>query len=377
VAPTSFLSVLPNKMNDFQGILFFPGNFPIQPLEPIIDNVDLTNYTAGHSSFIILGLHQKKFSEPIDLTTSNIPVKYSKSVLSREKNNHIVRSVTVVGDINNDGFPDLVVGYQSFSLAIVYFGKEEGFTSLSPSFTIYGEQYSEFGWAVSGLGDMNGDSIADFMISAKTQGTIFVFFGKTGLNFPNGNIYAHSLSASDGFMIVGTAVTVNTGVALGKCGDFNNDGQNDILFSTQTLDSQGIIYILFGNNESTIRNISMDHLEASTAVLKIIAPTSRLSAFSLAGIGDINNDGFEDIAIGSVLYSGREITYLVYGRPITGKRETLKLSSLREGIDGITITGAGFMVTGPGDLNGDGIDDLMIQIGRVNSVLISFNIQRL
>jgi hypothetical protein len=354
------LSVLPNKKDGFQGILFFPGKFPIQPLEPIIENVDLTNYTADHSSFIILGQNKKKFSEPFDVATSNIPVKYSKSVLSSEKNRHNARSVTVVGDINNDTIADLIIGYHAFSLAIVYFGKEEGFASLSPSSTIYGEEYSEFGWAVSGLGDINGDSIVDFMISAKAQGTIYVFFGKTGLNFPNRNVQTHSLSVSDGFTIVGSATKLNTGVALGKCGDFNNDGQNDILFSSQTPDSQGIVYILFGNHESAIRNVSLDHLEASTAVLTIIAPTSRLSGFSLAGIGDINNDGFDDIAIGSVFYTGKEITYLIYGRAITGKRETLELSSMQEGIDGITITGAGFMVTGPGDLNGDGIDDLMI-----------------
>jgi hypothetical protein len=60
---------------------------------------------------------------------------------------------------------------------MVYFGKEEGFTSLSPSFTIYGEPFTEFGWAVSGLGDMNGDSMNDFMISAKAIGTIYIFFG--------------------------------------------------------------------------------------------------------------------------------------------------------------------------------------------------------
>jgi hypothetical protein len=268
----------------------------------------------------------------------------------------------MVGDINKDGFPDLVIGYRFSSLAIVYFGKEDGFTTLRASFAIYGEQYTEFGWAVSGLNDINGDSINDFMISAKAIGTVYIFFGK---QTPN-SLYADSLVAKDGFKIVGTSVTVNTGVALANCGDFNNDGQNDILFSTQTrASSQGIIYILFGNTESIIRNISMEHLEASTAVLTIIAPTSRLSGLSLAGIGDINNDGCNDIVIGSLPIKGIspvqfQTTYLVYGRPITGNRETLELSSMREGIDGITITGAGFMVTSPGDLNGDGIADLMI-----------------
>jgi hypothetical protein len=361
IAPTAFLSVVPNK-RDLQGILFSGGSFPFYQEEAIIENIDLTNYADNHESFIIFGQNQKKIHQNINVATSRIVTKYVHPILSRESNENIVRSVTVVGDINKDGFPDLVIGYRVSSLAIVYFGKEDGFTTLRASFTIYGERYTEFGWAVSGLGDVNGDSMNDFMISAKAIGTIYIFFGK---QTPN-SLYAESLTAKDGFKIVGTAATVNTGVALAHCGDFNNDGHNDILFSTQTrASSQGIIYILFGNNESTIRNISMDHLESSTAVLTIIAPTFRLSGLSLAGVGDINIDGYNDIVIGSLPFKGispvqSQTTYLVYGRPITGKRETLELTSMREGIDGITITGAGFMVTGPGDLNGDRIADLVI-----------------
>jgi hypothetical protein len=351
----------------FQGILITEGSFPFYREEPIMGNIDLSNHAAQHDSFIIFGQNRQKLPTNIDLTTSSLPTKYLQPVLSHESNENIVRSVAVVGDINHDTYPDLVVGYRFSSLAIVYFGKEEKqFTSLSVSFTIYGIAGTEFGWATSGLGDISGDSVDDFMISAKGIGTIYIFFGKVTLPTKNNYLYADQLSATEGFKIVGTSATVHTGVALSNCGDFNNDGQTDILFSTQTrASSQGIIYILFGNRSNIIRNISMDNLEASTAVLTIIAPTFRLSGWSLAGIGDINNDGFDDIAIGSLPIKGissiqSQTTYLVYGRPVLGSGETLDLNLMREGVDGITIFGAGFMVTGTGDLNGDGIADLMI-----------------
>jgi hypothetical protein len=372
LTPTVCLSVLPHTLQAFQGSLFlhldsFPG---VYQDETNIENIELADYATTQESFVIFGQNDAtKLSRNIDVRATgsllNTGSKVTQPVLSRATNKELVRSVAVVGDINKDTYPDILVGYPYVSLAIVYYGKEpeQGFTGLTASFTIYGEPFTLFGWAVSGMGDINGDEMDDFMISSMADGIIYVIFGKEHTNNRRRtNLFATSLSAEDGFKITGSSSMTYTGVAVGNCGD----GVRDILFSAlNPKNSQGIIYILFGksNNASTLfQNISLDHLDASTSMLTITAPLNRLIGRSLAGIGDINHDGFDDIAIGSVPFTGgNDQTYIIFGRPLSTEREaTLDINSMREGIDGFTLFGAGFMVAGPGDLNGDGIADLMI-----------------
>jgi hypothetical protein len=378
LTPTVCLSVLPHTQQAFQGSLFlhldsFPGTFQD---EPIIENIDMTNFMAEQESFVVFGQKDAtKLSRNINVRTTDslltTGLKLTQPVLSKVTNKDLVRSVAVVGDINKDTNPDLLVGYPYVSLAIVYYGKEpeQRFTGLTASFTIYGEPFTLFGWAVSGTGDINGDIVDDFMISSSADGMIYVIFGKENTNHRRTNLFTKSLSAEDGFKITGSSGMTYTGVAVANCGDFNNDGVRDILFSAvNPKNSQGIIYILFGkaNNASTLfQNISLDQLNAtSTNILTITAPLNRLTGRALAGIGDINNDGFDDIAIGSVPFTGsNDQTYVIFGRPFLSSQQresTLDINSMREGIDGFTLFGAGFMVAAPGDLNGDKIPDLMI-----------------
>jgi hypothetical protein len=388
VAPTNFFSVLSssNAGNHFQGNLFLLGASSYAVGDDIIsrvDNINLDNHVPNHDAYLLFG-QNKKFTHNIDLRSSPgfVSRVNRQSLLSREvpNNNFLVRSATIVGDINRDGVSDLIIGYPFASRCFVYFGRNQGgsgggeeFSNLAVAFMIYGETESEFGWAISGIGDINDDHSDDFMISAKAIGVIYVFFGFTN----SIDLRKKPLSSDQGFRIISSSNNdgnyFNLGVSLASAGDFNKDGMKDLMFSTMTASSQGIVYILLlrKRSESTaIQDISLDQLlnnnssPTSHSIITLICPTSSFSGLSVTGIGDINQDGFDDIAIGSLPYRGAyqlQRTYLLYGKPIQENTERrIDLLLMREGIDGITLIGGGFLVASSGDLNNDGIVDLLI-----------------
>jgi hypothetical protein len=352
LAPTAFLSVLSTSIH-FQGSLFLLGTSSYES-EVVVKDINLhQNQVLGHDAYIIFG-QNRKFTRNIDLRSGSTPK--ITPVLFRDSSS---RSATIVGDINGDGYRDMIIGYPFSSLVLVYRGKKQGFTNLVTSFLIRGEPESEFGWAVSGLGDINDDHYDDFIISAKAIGVLYVFFGKG--NIMNRNIDVTKLTVSQGFKITGSTDTFNAGVSVAGAGDFNKDGFKDIIFSAMTASSQGIVYILFGNK--TFHDVSLSQL-SNSVLLVISCPVSSLSGLSVTGIGDIDNDGYDDIAISSLPYKGgyqTQKTYLIYGRSVV-RNEKLDLTQMIEGIDGITITGGGFMVGGGEgrDFNNDGLADLMI-----------------
>jgi hypothetical protein len=145
-----------------------------------------------------------------------------------------------------------------------------------------------------------------------------------------------------------------------------------------------VIYILFGNaNFGKMGDIQIDQLIASnpSSCLKIISPYLSYAGYSIAGIGDINSDGYNDLAIGSVPINnanyGEQRTYIIYGREISsGVKNDLYLSAMTEK-DGFIVRGGGFFVTGVGDVNNDGIADVMITSyyqwkGQGNAYLINY-----
>jgi sugar lactone lactonase YvrE len=380
------ISVLPNTKR-FQGNLFLFGISTPQP-EATIQDIDLSSSDIGtvvsnQDCFIVFG-QRKKIKENINLQSVNgdhndgITVRVP-SALSHERNN-VVRSSAVVGDINGDGYSDMVIGYPFQSLCLVYFGSGlSGFSDLVVAFTLYGVSGSEFGWSVSDIGDLNDDKVGDMIISAKATGIVYVIFGRTD---SSSDIHVDRLTSSQGFRIIGSREALITGISVASAGDFNNDGFSDILFSSLSSSaSQGMIYVLLGRNKSispSFHDIYLDHLNDTTA-FTLLTPLFSFAGLSLAGVGDMNNDGFDDIAVGSLPYKGgyqTQRTYLIFGKALE-RSERLELSQMREGIDGIVITGGGFMVVGPGDVNNDAIPDLMIVNypswqGKSSSFLIHF-----
>jgi sugar lactone lactonase YvrE len=269
-----------------------------------------------------------------------------------------VRSTTIVGDVNNDGFPDLVEGFPDRSICEVYLGSSQGIPITNiPSFSIAGEVVGDgFGWSVSGLGDMNRDHLDDMIVCAVNSGICYVVFGRN--SFSDFSVTALK-SGVDGFKISGTA-TIYNGMAVSSAGDFNNDGFKDILLSCWTFHNFAAVFIVYGSD--TYKDISVDALDQSTGLLIQSLPIS-YTGVSLTVIGDINDDGFDDIAISSLPFTNNafndEKTYVLYGKSNSARAFPFLLSQMTEK-DGFIINGAGFMATRIGDVNEDGISDLLI-----------------
>jgi hypothetical protein len=369
------------------GVLFWLGtNFASESTK--LNQINSTNDDEEEgilgSSYIVFGRncnHQTKFPFRILLDS---PSSFEFASEIKKKNERArggirhditTRSSTIIGDINGDSHLDFLIGYPLASKCSVYLGNgDDDFnsivTSTGESFEIVGDPYDGgglLGWSSVRIGDLNGDGFDEIVVSAIYANTIYILYGKR--EFTQNSIKLKELQSNNGFRIIGRPDETNFGIALALLHDFRKGGRSDLAITAQTSsDAQNVIYILFGSvllNAKNIADIRIDQITNNASVcFRIITPVYSYAGFSLAGIGDINRDGYDDLAIGSVPYSrGRyveQVTYVVYGRPVNpSKKNELQLAEMTEE-DGFIVTGGGFLVAGVDDVNGDGNADLMI-----------------
>jgi hypothetical protein len=365
-----------------KGVLFYPGN-------PLYTNIP-TNHSFLGTSYILFGRnfnHESRFPSVIPLSSSAAAAFVS--VINDDsggiQGDITTRSTTVIGDINGDGFNELMVGYPLESRCDIYLGNSfhAEFVLTDVSIALVGDLEKgggQLGWASIRVGDLNHDGLEEIMVSAIYANIVYVLYGKP--EFPRVMNVNSDLLAKDGFMIIGSEKDTNFGVALALVHDFNKDQFQDIAISAiQSSGNQNVIYLLLGNSgfgKSGI--IRIDQLIGSSlSLLKIVAPVNSFAGFSLAGIGDINNDGYNDLAIGSVPSSSshnEQATYLIYGKTVTLASNELVLIRITKD-EGFIITGGGFLVQGVGDVNNDGVTDVMITSysgwkGKGNAYLITY-----
>jgi hypothetical protein len=132
-------------------------------------------------------------------------------------------AVACAGDVNGDGFADLVIGTDDGSTAYVYLGAATGLNP-SPTTLAAPSGSSFFGQAVAGAGDVNGDGYADFVVGADPSGTAYVYLGG-----------ASGLGASP--LTLTGPTGANFGVAVGSSGDVDGDGYADVIVGNFTVDT--------------------------------------------------------------------------------------------------------------------------------------------
>jgi Ca2+-binding RTX toxin-like protein len=300
-------------------------------------------------------------------------------------------SVSGAGDVNGDGFADFIIGGQlldgaqaNSGGAFILFGGKDGLPDTlalgdvdgTNGVFLKGGATSDFaGISVSAAGDVNGDGFDDVIVAApgadgtgKDAGEAYVVFG-SGAAFP-ASIDLSALG-SKGFTINGDQDNEQIGTVAS--GDFNGDGFADLVigaynYGTNYSGHEGAAFIVFGSASPTDVNLaSPDGTHVVRINGNIVGDDGDDLGFSASSLGDINGDGIDDLILGSPYNAGGKgfngVSYVLFGQESFDP--TLSVADL-DGKNGFALPGlksqdfAGWAVSGGGDLNGDGFDDLVI-----------------
>ncbi|MDZ8031930.1 hypothetical protein [Nostoc sp. DedSLP04] len=316
-------------------------------------------------------------------------------------------SVSNAGDINGDGIDDLIIGapsaepngivaagqsYVVFGRTNVGSGGSLNLSDLNGSNGFFingiaGEDAS--GFSVSNAGDINGDGIDDLIIGAPSAepngivaaGQSYVVFGRTNVG-SGGSLNLSDLNGSNGFFINGIAGEDASGFSVSNAGDINGDGIDDLIIGAGGADpngkqSAGQSYVVFGGtNLGSGGTLNLSSLDGTNGFIINGIAADDFSGFSVSNAGDINNDGIDDLIIGAYRADPNSIdnagqSYVVFGGTNLGSGGTFNLSSL-DGTNGFLINGIaagdvlGNSVSNAGDINNDGVEDLIIGASRAN-----------
>jgi hypothetical protein len=254
-------------------------------------------------------------------------------------------SVATAGDVNGDGYDDIAIGAHGYSSsqgrAYVYGGGATGL-SATPIFTATGEGTGdEFGYSVATAGDVNGDGYADVVIGAYAynleQGQAYVYAGEAG-----------GLAATPLFTATGETTVDRFGYSVATAGDVNGDGYSDVVVGAWGYNSsQGRAYIYAG----AAAGLSATPISTATG-----ETTSNDFGISVATAGDVNGDGYADVMIGAMLYSGMQGRAYLY----TGSAGGLSATPILTGTGQAAGDLLGSSVATAGDVNGDGYAEVIV-----------------
>jgi len=290
--------------------------------------------------------------------------------------------VAFVGDVNKDGYEDLLIGAPKnneggLHAGAVYliFGSNTMpslLTPLTQSDVIFvgAKSSDEAGMKVAGIGDVNGDGFSDFFISAPMEnngtGKVYLIFGKS-------SGWSAEVRLSDADVIfAGEKWNDKAGLAIASAGDINRDGLPDILIGAPHHDNGsndvGKVYLIFGKSTGWMKNTNLAHADVS---FQGEAALDRLG-FAVAGVGDINNDGIDDIAIGAPNFDydrknnvGK--VYLFFGKNGVWNSNINVSNADASFIGAKPYDLLGKHISNRGDINGDGINDFLITAATMNT----------
>lgn len=298
---------------------------------------------------------------------------------------HFGGSLALLGDLNNDGVQDIAVGAYDdddggtkrgavYILFLNTDGTVAGYQKISDTagnFTATLDNNDEFGRGLAGIGDLNGDSVPDLAVGAlldddggQDRGALYILFMNT-----NGTVNSYQkISSTQGNFSGVLQSNGYFGFAVTNMGDINGDSVNDLAVTHRDADVNGFdkgeVYILFMNQNGTV-NAHQRITEGSGGLNATLSNGERFG-YSVQNIDDINNDGVNDLLVGSPYSSeggferGRFAILYLTNQGLVGGEQWF--SSIQGGVSGPIDNGDlfGYSVANLGDINSDSHNDIMI-----------------
>jgi hypothetical protein len=268
-------------------------------------------------------------------------------------------AVAGAGDVNGDGYGDVVVGAMYFDnvetaegKVWVYHGSATGLpAAASPSWTAEGNQASaNFGVSVASAGDVNGDGYADLVVGARgyddpesNEGAAFVYFGSSA-----------GLPAAPSWTGEINQASASFGTSVGGAGDVNGDGYSDVIVGAHTYQNgqsiEGAAFVFHG---------AASGLPTSASWTGDSDQADAWFGWSVASAGDVDGDGYADVIVGAVYYDNGQANE---GRAFVYQGSAAGLSTSASWTAESDQANARFgnSVASAGDVNGDGYADVIV-----------------
>jgi hypothetical protein len=293
-------------------------------------------------------------------------------------------SLKAAGDINADGIKDMIIGApganSSPGATYLILGKmglgSTGSISIPLTNTtgvkLTGSTSELSGASVGGDVDLNNDGIKDMLIGApgasSSAGAAYVVFGRSNITAVT-PLALSSLNSTNSLKITGVSASYSGLVS--RAGDVNNDGIDDIIIGAPSASSfSGAVYLVFGKpNIGSFSPLSLSSLSGKGVVIPG-ATVNNFFGLSVAAVGDFNGDGIDDVAAGAPDVGG-DRAYVIFGNSALSSTSNLPVSTLN-GLNGFRVSSVSAYdqtgyVAGVGDINGDGLADLLVGAPSANS----------
>ena len=316
---------------------------------------------AGGSAYLVLG------SDAPGSAGLGAHIRYSADV----QDAYLGNSVAAAGDVNNDGFDDILLGAYGDSstfdyggAAYLFLGSESPASEVTSSADARYGALSDFdfaGYSVAGVGDTNGDGYDDVLIGAASDdvggsnaGRAFLVWGSSGPT-------SEDLASNDFW---GSGANEAAGEAVGAAGDTNADGLDDFLIGARQWNDGfaycGAAYLVLGDTSDAT-------VVLSAADARYIGEADDNAGYAVGAAGDVNADGYGDMVIGAP-YSGlsdvgEAVVVLGASSPAGGSLDDhIRL------LGGDSSSGAGWSVGGAGDVDADGYEDVLVGAPYANGL---------